>query len=67
MADIMSEMRRNVEGIIGVTALVKAMAAVNQRARGSSEAERICKANRREGESFDEILERLCAEGGAAR
>ena len=93
------------DGLIGVTALVKAMAAVNignqycaktakacaqisvvderrfsrqecellkdrcfrQRARGASEAERICKANRREGESFDEILERLSAEGSAAR
>ena len=91
------------DGLIGVTALVKAMAAVNignqycaktvkacaqisivdekrfsphecdmlkdrcfrQRARGASEAERICKQNRREGESFDEILERLCAEGSA--
>ena len=30
------------------------------------EAERICKQNRREGESFDEILERLCAEGSVA-
>ena len=92
-------------GLIGVTALVKVMAAVNignqycaktakacaqisvvderrfsrqecellkdrcfrQRARGASEAERICKANRREGESFDEILERLSAEGSASR
>ena len=92
------------DGLIGVTALVKAMAAVNignqycaktakacaqisvvdekrfsphecellkdrcfrQRARGASEAERICKQNRREGESFDEILERLSAEGGVS-
>ena len=88
-------------GLIGVTALVKAMAAINignqycaktaracaqisiadekrfspheceilkdrclrQRTRGSLEAERICKQNRREGESFDETLERLSAEG----
>ena len=93
------------DGLIGVTALVKAMAAVNigsqycaktakacaqisvvgekqfsrqecellkdrcfrQRAHGASEAERICKQNRREGESFDEILERLCAEGSVSR
>lgn len=92
------------DGLIGVTALVKAMAAVNignqycarteracaqivqvderrfsqneiellkdrcfrQRAHGASEAERICKQNRREGESFDEILARLTAAGGAA-
>ena len=92
-------------GLIGITALVKAMAAVNignqycaktakacaqisivdekrfsahecellkdrcfrQRAHGASEAERICKVNRREGESFDEILERLCAEGSVAQ
>ena len=93
------------DGLIGVTALVKAMAAINignqfcaktakacaqisivdekrfsshecellkdrcfrQRVRGASEAERICKQNRREGESFDEILERLSAEGSAAK
>ena len=36
---------------------------LRQRARGASEAERICKSLRREGESFDEIVERLCAEG----
>ena len=92
------------DGLIGVTALVKAMSAVNignqycaktakacaqisivdekrfslhecellkdrcfrQRACGASEAERICKANRREGESFDEILERLSAEGNVS-
>ena len=88
-------------GLVGVTALVKAMAAINignqycvktekacaqisivdekrfssreceilkdrcvcQRKRGSMEAERICKQNRREGESFDDLLERLSAEG----
>ncbi len=93
------------DGLIGVTALVKAMAAVNigsqycartakacaqisivdekrfsqrecdllkdrcirQRARGASEAERICKQNRRDGESFDEIIEQLsAAEEGVA-
>ena len=36
---------------------------LRQRTRGLSEAERICKSRRREGESFDEIVERLCAEG----
>ena len=92
------------DGLIGVTALVKAMAAVSignqycaksakacaqiaivdekrfspnecdvlkdrcfrQRVRGATEAERICKQNRREGESFDELLERLSSEGGVA-
>lgn len=34
-----------------------------QRARGASEAERICQVYRREGESYYEILERLSAEG----